>query len=284
MLENTPNLLKKIDSLAKTTEDYQGGHPVSKCLNFISRFMCFASLPHSDLKSLTYERIVYFGTTLWKLKIYSPYGIPFGIWARRILVFICTEAIRQKNRVVDLGKTQAQFFKNVSSSEILINGGKRGTLGLLQEQARRLFSSSLYIECTENQSWAFDNSLFAEKGLLFWQGNDQKTWSGQITLSQAMYDDILKNAVPLEAKALTSLNSFSFDIYLWLRWKSFYSKQTIHMRWDKVFQQFGAGYQQTPQGKSNFKRYFLNGLRIASTILSIEYSHDKKKITIHFGT
>lgn len=250
-------VIKQVDNFVQMSSDAQSGECNPNKLTYLPRFMCFASLPHSSIDSNTYTRIIFFGTIKLILKITSPYGIPYGVWARRLLAFLCQEALRTKSKTIFLGKNLSSFLKRVGAKSILATGGKRGTLTILQEQAKRLFSSSIHISCAENQSWEFENTVFASKGLLFWDTNEKQDWAGHITLSDVLYEDIIKNAVPVENGILSNMqSSLAFDLYLWIRWKSFQLKNPVHISWKSLFLQFGFSYSQNSRGLFNFKKEF----------------------------
>ena len=266
------NIEKKLNSLIEIKLEKEKNNSISKDMSYISRFMCFAGLPHSKIPGHVFHRAISFGASQpVSLKILSEYGIPYGIWARRLLAYICQQAVRNKNnqtlntlqkRTIDLGSTQADFLRLVKKSDILATGGKNGSLTAIHEQARRLFSSSIKVESVTQKKWSFKNSLFAEEGMIFWESELRNIWEGRIILSQSFYDDIVQNAVPIESVVIKNLRSaLTFDIYLWLRWKTHHLKKDTYISWNQLFEQFGYGYANTAQGKINFRRDFLSKAR-----------------------
>lgn len=277
-------LAKKIMRLA---EDVNSPPPAKAELAYLNKFMCYASLPHSDTGLSSYKRVVLFGDVSIKIYMHSEYGIPYGIWARRLLAYVCQQAILYKKKDIFLGKTQSDFLRNIRREEIMSSGGKRGYLTSIKEQAKRLFTSTLKIESNHSHQWSFNNSTFAEEGAFFENENGSKNsgaWSGYITLSDSLFKDIINNSVPIEMCVVQQLqSSLTFDLYIWLRWKKFYTKKEIHISWDQLFVQFGFGYQQNSLGKRDFKKKAKQSFAVLSackSLLNFQIVYETKKYLI----
>lgn len=249
------NMDKLIDKYLNIHKEIQEAVNNKDKLTFVPRFMCFSALPASDTGEKTYQNVMQFGDIVVTVKIFSPYGIPYGMWARRLLAFICHEALRNQDPVVLLGKTQSEFLKKIHPKELFASGGKRGIIKAIKEQSKRLFSASLFIECHDKGEWAFKNSVFIEKGNIQWTENYKAPWEGSVTLSDAMFQEVKANAVPIEIATLNQFSStLAFDVYLWLRWKTHHLRKDTYVTWDQLFKQFGMGYQQNNRGRLDFKR------------------------------
>lgn len=244
---------KKIADLKQKLQDAQ---VFKKDLAYLNRFMCYASLPHSDTGELSYKRNIQFGSKNVQVYMHSEFGIPYGILPRRMMAFLLQQAVQKQSRVIEIGQNQTQFLNNMG---VMASCGKRGYLKAVKEQAKRLLNSYISVRCDQEEKWEFSNSVFAESGSIVWHDDIKKPWSGTIQLSQALFNDIIDNGVPIEMCAVKEIqSSLAFDIYLWLRWKMHHLKKDTYISWEQLFQQFGFGYQETSRGKADFKKEFTN--------------------------
>ena len=267
------NLVKKLSELKLQLQEAQ---VIKKDFAYLNRFMCYASLPHSDTGELSYRRTIEFGAKTVQVYIHSEFGVPYGILPRRMMAFLLQQAVRNKTNVIHIGNNQTQFLNNMG---VMASYGKRGYLKAVKEQAKRLLNSYISVRCDTEDSWEFSNSVFAEKGSILWHEDVKKPWSGEIHLSMPLFNDIIKNGVPIEMCAVKSIqSSLAFDIYLWLRWKLHHLKKDTYISWKQLFQQFGFGYQDTPRGRLNFKKNFLEYLRRFYFLKDIAFLSDKNKI------
>ena len=246
---------------------------MNKCGNkeraFIPRFLTSTSLPHSDPKSTTFEKTISFGQDKIRVHISSPHGVPYGVVPRRLMAWIGKQAVQSQSPIIDLGRSQSSFLCKL---EMLNSGGKTGVIKRFQEQAEKLFSSAIYIECQTQSKWGFEHSTFAKSGSVLWDSNNHKrVWSGELVLSDDFYKELIKSPVPVDMRKINAISSsLALDIYYWLNYKSHHLKAPVNISWEQLFVQFGGGYKQTTSGKRNWKQEFLKSLRV---ILSL-YQQD----------
>ena len=66
----------------------------------------------------------------------------------------------------------------------------------LDEQSKRLFSSLISIDYSDNKTFAVENFLIAKKAVLCWdKTTEAPVWGGQITLTNEFYDEITQNKI-----------------------------------------------------------------------------------------
>lgn len=277
------NLEKLVSKFVNVKKDIAEASNNKDKLTYISRFMCFAALPQSDTGETVFTKNVSFGNIDVRVRIVSEYGVPYGMWARRLLAYLCHQALRNQDPTIYLGKTQSDFLRKIHPKDLFASGGKRGTIKAIKEQSKRLFSAALFIEANDKKQWSFKNSVFVERGSISWTENYRAPWEGSVTLSQAMYEDIKQHAVPVEVEILNKFSStLAFDVYLWLRWKTHHMRKDAHITWDQLFSQFGHGYQNNLRGKLDFKKEIKKHLVFLSgQFSSIKIQTTKKTISLY---
>lgn len=227
------------ESLAIEQEDARS----AGMLGFMSRSLIQATLPHSDPKTHCYVRT----TGLVTLSIIGRpnVGIPYGSLPRTLLAWICTEAVRTKSRVLDLGRSQREFLTRLG----LGTGGSYTRP--LHNQAHRLFSSLITVEGKAGDDVVLDNTVIAKSARLFWNPRkpDQKSlWQSELELTRDFYEDVVSGPVPIDLRVLNQLRKapLSMDIYTWVTYRQFLmhakGQSMVKIPWQALQAQFGANY------------------------------------------
>jgi hypothetical protein len=188
-------------------------------------------------------------------------GVPYGAKARMILLYLQSEAIRRNNREVELGPSMHSWMDKMGVS----TGGK--SYRDLREQMLRLALCSLTfsIDAGDQLRLTSDRIIRAASFSAFDADPGQgRLRQDSVLLSETFFDALKKHPVPLLEAALRALSSQSqaLDIYIWLAYRLHVLKRDTTISWDRLHQQFGAGYNRL----SNFKRKFTESLRSAMAV------------------
>ncbi|MBL6459284.1 hypothetical protein JMJ55_28590 [Belnapia sp. T6] len=188
-------------------------------------------------------------------------GVPYGAWARLILLYLQTQAIRTGSREVKLGRSMREWLGRMGMSW----GGETGRA--IKEQALRISASSLrfFWEGQDAQEW--EAGRFVRSGLRFyslpsceraWQN---EIWEDRVVLDETFYNALCQHSVPLQETALRQLadRSVSLDVYVWLAYRFNSLKVRTPIRWAALKDQFGTHDSRL----SNFKRDFKKALAAA---------------------
>lgn len=234
---------------------------------FSSRTLIQATFPHSSKAG---KEIVLKNGAM-TVTMYSPHGLPHGVYPRLIMCWLTREAIRRRDlpiqeaRTIPLGGSLSEFMREVGIKTA--SGGKNGNITSLRKQLKSLFSTfvSIHVEGHENrdrQQVAFDqleNTLIAESAMLWWDPKHPDQLGVQdstVTLTEAFYRELTCSAVPLDVNVLRRVrrSPMAIDVYCWLTYRLSYHRGITVVTWDQLRQQFGAGYPDTTRGKLDFKR------------------------------
>lgn len=210
-------------------------------IGFLARTLTQSSIPHSDPKTNYYERTN--GLTTLSITGKPKIGLPYGSIPRLLLTWICTEAVKTQSPILNIGSSQAEFLRALG----LQNTGYY--IKQLDEQSRRLFSSLISIEYSDNEKFMVDNILIAKKAVLCWDKTTEKpVWGGQIMLTNEFYDEITQAPVPLDLRVMQALKKspLAMDIYAWLIYRIFLLRMKkqpqVKIPWKALQAQFGSGY------------------------------------------
>jgi len=250
--------------------NFLGEETSSRKLIFLDSIFVQASLPHSDPGNVEHWvrnngsftlRISQGEITLDNV-VYSL-GIPYGSFSRLLLMWIITEALKNKSKTVSLGRSLRKFLENLN---IPATGGKNGSITRLKEQLMRLIHCRIIVEdntATSTQGLQF--YLVEQKSLSWLEKEKNISFKDNIIeLNDLFYNHIIKNSVPLDFDVIKSLkqSSFAIDIYVWLTYRVSYLKISQFVSWHALSQQMGGSYSDI----NNFRRNFLKNLKLVQAV------------------
>ncbi len=283
----TPQLEKFLDAAVAIRLD-----PDKTEAAFIARQLVQATLPHKDPKTEIWSR-TNGNLSLGMQAGINPitgrrYGLPYGTIPRLLLFWITTEALRTKNRRLELGKSLASFMRELGLSPAT-GGGKRGDAKRLREQMERLFHTKISFHQTQDQKgrngYAWMHMDVAPEGMLWWdesQPEQSALWESWIQLGEKFYTAIINSPVPVDMRALRALkrSPLALDLYAWATYTAYRTQQNRQARsisWEALHKQLGTEYKDI----KDFKKYARLALRKIKAVyddLGIEYVRGGVKV------
>lgn len=241
---------------------------------FIPRFMANVSLPVREPQGFEYKR----KNGRFSIHMLSPseVGLPYGSYARLILVNITTRAKLSGSHEIFLADTQRQYLKELGKH---CSGGKTGSLGTFKQQFLRLLAVT--IKCIEDgeDSWQIESLNVAHRASLSWTNHNTFEWETHIVLDAAFAEDIFNHAVPADYRVIIALSHhpLAMDIYFWLTHRYFRLHKPSLVPWDTLRQQFDNQYKR----KSHFREKFLKALNKVSLLYpDARFAHSEKGILL----
>ncbi|WP_432783824.1 replication protein RepA (plasmid) [Pseudomonas corrugata] len=240
-------------------------------LGYMARTLAQATLPHTDPKlpaGTLYSRDTG-RLTLSVAPTSRRHGIPYGSIPRVILAWICSEAVKTKERTLSLGHSQSDFLESLK----LHNNGR--DIARFREQALRLFKSVISVEYTDERDGDLSaRLLISESSHVFWhpKASEQRgLWESSLELSEGFFREIMAAPVPIDMRVFHALSKspLAMDVYTWLTYRMFVlrrsGRSSAFVPWAGLKSQFGAGYPDTDQGFRDFKKRFR--LRLKEVLL-----------------
>lgn len=235
-------------------------------ISFLHSVLCQVGMPRVKPKERVFERrsggaslLLEAGHT-WDARTsqWIEQPLPYGTKPRLILVYLSSQAIKTKSRVIDIGGSARAFLNEL---QISIGGGKNGGYTGFTNQINALAACRMVIGLSIAHS---SNTIDAKPISKFraWVSdsgdpNQQSLLPGAIELTHDFYESLVNHSVPLDKRALTALQNtaLGLDIYTWLANRLCRINQTdgIKLSWANLREQFGHEY----KDKRNFKREFL---------------------------
>ncbi len=189
-------------------------------------------------------------------------GYPCGTIPRLLLLFLNTEVVRKKERVISLGKDLRTFMQKLGLSPGT-GGGKRGDAARLKDQMNRLFRSTISFDYSDQNRASFVNLRIADAATIFWapHSDDQPSlWESEVRLSEPFYEALKSSPVPIVPDAIAALkgSSLALDLYVWTSWMSYRAQQRrkgFTVSWKVLLTQFGSGHGSSKNFKRDAKKY-----------------------------
>jgi hypothetical protein len=254
-------------------------------VTFMARELVQCTLPHKDPGNVPIWRRQNGSITLAIQQRYDsrtgqPIGYPYGSLPRLLLFWITAEAVRTKNRRLELGHSLSAFMRQLGLIPASAGGGKRSDARRLEKQAKRLFRSIISFddESAERGAKWLDMEV-APAGNLWWDWKpndnpDQGTlWPGWIELGEKFYMAITAWPVPLDMRVLRAIkrSPLALDLYAWATWRVFKLVKPTFIPWEGLKEQMGSEYKTIDEFARNAKGAFAK-IRAVYPGLKLDYS------------
>lgn len=242
--------------------------PSKADLAYMAREFILCTLPHSDPGDvLTWSRtngnLTLGIASGLNIKTGKPYGIPYGIIPRLILVWMVTEIIRTKSRRLELGNRLADFLMKLGLDPS--RGGERSDARRVPQQMERLFNSIMSfgasLKSESRSGYAQRDIQVAIEKVFWWSDKDPEQaalFGSYIEVSEGFYNAVTKAASPLDIRVLRHIkdSSLGIDLYTILNREAFRAMKDdkpYFLAWEWLHEQTGNEYKGV-NGLRNFRR------------------------------
>jgi hypothetical protein len=226
-------------------------------LGFMAKFLVQTTLPHSEKSGTQYVRTD--GNFTLRISDVGGTGLPYGSYPRLILIWMTTEAVRTGNRELELGTSLSRFMAQLG---LQATGGHWGTIPRFRDQMQRLVGAAISTRWSSDASGqnhsGGENLLVADRFHLWWTPQklpNESLAKSSVTLSVNFFEQLIAAPVPLDLRAIRALKKspLALDLYAWATRRVSYLSRPTLIAWESLRRSFGAGYAETPQGRSCFR-------------------------------
>jgi hypothetical protein len=229
-------------------------------MGFTYSGFALTSLPHKPQTELVWRREGHNLTLLLESGRHrsgKALGLPYGSYARFILLFLQTEAVRTGSREIELGRSMRVWLGSMGLSI----GGM--TYKMVTEQARRISGCRLTFYADRNSREVMRHGGFVDGAIRMYGGSEDQPslWQERVLLNEEFYRALLEHPVPVSETALRAIGprSMVIDVYIWLAYRLHALRKDIEVSWPAVYSQFGQGYGRL----RDFRRDFIQALELA---------------------
>ena len=242
----------------------------SGAIGFMAKSLVQTTLPHRAHPGARYVRTD--GNLTLSITDVGGAGLPYGSYPRLILIWMTTEAVRAASRELELGRSLSSFMAQLG---LQASGGHWGTIPRFRNQTERLLGCAISARWSSEGDGVINscgkNLLVADEFSLWW--TPQKLISvgakaSTVLLSETFYQQIVEAPVPLDLRAVRALKKspLTLDLYAWATRRVSYLSRPALIPWHALRLSFGAGYADTPQGRSRFREKVVDALRRVAAV------------------
>jgi replication initiator protein len=222
-------------------------------MGFTYSGFALTSLPHKPPETTTWRREGHNLTLVLQAGVdrqERSLGLPYGSYARFILLFLQSEAIRTRSREIELGRSMKVWLGSMGLSI----GGK--TYRQVNEQARRISGCTLtfFADRTGAQIRSRGGFVKSEITMTNVVGDQPALWQDRVMLDEDFYRALSEHPVPVSETALRAIGprSMVIDVYIWLAYRLHALKRDVEVGWPALYGQFGAGFKSIKRFKQHF--------------------------------
>jgi hypothetical protein len=243
----TPKTVDSLINQALAIEDESAQDAGS--LGFMARAMVQATLPHRKVEGTYFERRN--GSFTLSMLASPKIGLPYGSVPRLLLAWVTTEAVKTKERELELGDSMSAFMAELGMSR------QGSNITSLKNQTRRLFNATVSATYQEGRNTQDIGYRLADKTVLWWHSKDPEQaglWKSSVTLSEAFFNEIIDRPVPIDMRAIKALKQspLALDIYATMTYRMSYLKAPTVIPWSALAFQLGSDYSRLRAFKEAF--------------------------------
>jgi hypothetical protein len=229
-------------------------------MGFTYSGFALTSLPHKVQTELVWKREGHNLTMLVESgrdRQGKSLGLPYGSYARFILLFLQSEAIRTGSREVELGRSMKVWL---GSMGISIGGT---SYKMVNEQARRISGCTLTFFADRAGAQIKSRGGFVKTEITMSNvvSDQPQLWQDRVLLDEDFFRALREHPVPVSETALRAIGprSMVIDVYIWLAYRLHALKRDMDVGWPSLYAQFGAGFGRLRR----FRAHFIDCLALA---------------------
>jgi hypothetical protein len=207
-------------------------------IHYMNTIFIQFNLPKKNTDAYFFQRNS--GKYSYRLSAQPDIGLPYGKWARLLLIYISTQVKLKKSKHIYMGSTLMELGKILQgdiSKEVTNNNWRRELLSQLKRLLTTSFTVISQEKNADNNKFSFENTTIADRGEIIF--NNLNEWSSSLTLSDNFFKNCLSHSAPIDLRVVNKLkSSYEIDIYCWLCFRLNALTHPITIRWEQLYLQF----------------------------------------------
>ena len=179
--------------------------------------------------------------------------LPYGTHPRLVLYHLCSEAVRTKSPVIDVGGSLREFLGRVGIGI----GGQSFNRFKDQMTALSVCRMNLAMFAEGRMKQVSTVPIHSFEAWLHPDPAQGQLWPDTIQLSTEFFETLSEHAVPLDPRAIGALqhSALALDVYTWLahRCCRVRKEDGVKLSWANLRGQFGQEYRTTKDFKKEMK-------------------------------
>jgi len=268
-------IIKLAGDLAEQTREEAGA------LGFMSRLLIMVNLPYrdpgKDCKNWWRKNGNVSINVSTGYKEQTSIGIPYGTYPRLLLAYLATQAVKTQSPEIYLGKSFGTFLRALD----IKYGGKQ--YKQLQMQLKRTLGASFAWTYETDERWTRLNVQVSNYATLWWNPKTPEQgslWESYIRLNTDFFNEIVRNAVPLDLRVLGTLKNspLGLDLYMFIAWRTFKIDAPVFISWDNLHGQLGTQHRELKEFTRECKKHIK---RIQSICPTLKITFPKGRLCLY---
>lgn len=184
---------------------------------------------------------------------------PYGVAPRHALTWMATEAKRTNSRELEIGASVSEFLRKIGMTQSGPNAKK------IPDQLNRIFGSQVTVNGVGREGLSTlhaGDRLPILDNIRLWtrrdgEIDDSGRWQSTVKLSEAFFDSIMENAVPIDLNVLRHIRNspMQIDIYIWATHKASFTERPTPIKWETLALQFGSNFSRVRAFREKFAKH-----------------------------
>jgi hypothetical protein len=185
-------------------------------------------------------------------------GVPFGSTGRLLIIFLTSEAYRNRSRRVQLGDSMCAWLRTMGVS----TSGQ--AYRAVKEQALRIERSLISVSYQRRAGEDRWQDTIIRGSFNFSQNGQSERFPQLVELSESFYNALLRHPAVLFEPAIRHLagKSLALDIYIWLAYRLHALGKPTLVSWRALHAAFGPNYARERDFRLKFKESLESALLV----------------------
>lgn len=254
---------KKLVEAAAVIQDISAND--AKTIVYYPPYLSKTTLPFRKTDEMTFKRTN--GSIEMSIVAHPDYGLPYGIIARRLLVYLVSYAIKHKTNVIPIISI-SDLIKKIG---MLVNG--RHTFRVY-DMLKRLAGSTLFITGNDKEGEEININRCGIIETVSINTEPKLNTGNHVTLDPKFYELSCISASPIDNRVIEQLVApLEFDLYVFLLARLMSVKKPTRIKWEDFIGQFGSSNKTIKSAKQEIKAA-IERVKIIQPKMKVSYDND----------
>ncbi len=254
---------KKLIEAASVIQDVSAND--AKTIVYYPPYLSKTTLPFRKTDEMTFKRTN--GSIEMSIVAHPDYGLPYGIVARRLLVYLVSYAIKNKANAIPVVS-----IRDLLRELGMDTGGHNSSL--VYDMLKRLAGSTLFITGNDKEGEEININRCGIIETVSINKSRKLNSGNHVTLDPKFYELCCISASPIDNRVIEQLTApLEFDLYVFLLVRLISVKKLTRIKWEDFIGQFGSSNKTAKSAKQEIKAA-IEHVKIVQPKMKVSYDND----------
>lgn len=237
----------------------------AKTIVYYPPYLSKTTLPFRKTEEMTFKRTN--GSIEMSIVAHPDYGLPYGIIARRLLVYLVSYAIKHKTNVIPIVS-----IRDLTRELGMIVGGRNNLQ--IYDMLKRLAGSTLFITGNDREGEELNINRCGIIETVSINKSPKLNSGNHVILDPKFYELSCISASPIDNRVTDQLTApLEFDLYVFLLARLVSVKTLTRIKWEDFIGQFGSSNKTVKSAKQEIKAA-IEHVKIIQPKMNVSYDND----------